>query len=153
MTLIDRGHRRISTRIDLTRMQILGAIAANGPVRSSELTASLGLTKSAVSRHLTALQDAGHVRVVADPRDSRTFLVEVVAAGRAEIESALATGSAQFARAISDWSDDEVDQARQVLERLLAAWDAVDAPDRSVNAPVDGPRWLRNRGGAGRVRS
>ncbi|MFI9385558.1 MarR family winged helix-turn-helix transcriptional regulator [Kutzneria sp. NPDC052558] len=144
MDLIDQGHRRISQRLDLTRMRVLGTIAARQPVRPSEIAAELGLTASATSRHLTALQRAGQIEVEPDPHDSRTFLVRQTEQGRAEIDTTVQAGATVFAEVIADWSDEDVATAVALITRLNQAWaqrgDAVAAPRTGA-----GPRWTRAR--------
>src|SRR5690242_12125494 len=106
MELIDQGHRRISQRLNLTRVRVLGMVAAQGPVRPSVIAAELGLTASATSRHLAALEQAGQVAVEPDPSDSRTFLVRQTERGRAEVDATVQAGAAVFAEIVADWSDE-----------------------------------------------
>lgn len=147
MTLIESGHRRISTVLDLTRVQVLGLVAARGPLRPSEIARGLGMTKSAVSRHLTALQEAGQIQVDDDPSDARTFLVAATDDGRRETQRTVDAGTVQFARAIAQWSDLEVENARKAVERLLGAWASAASPDRTQERtqPSPRPRWTRRR--------
>lgn len=150
MILIDQGHRRIAARLDTTRLQVLALLHdAAGPLRPVDISQQLQLTKSTVSRQLTTLQEAGHLNVGADPRDGRTFLVEISSAGRHELTAARELGTAQFAKAITHWSDAQVDEARRSFRRLLAAWDRPNAPDQRPLDPRAGrggePRWVRRR--------
>jgi DNA-binding MarR family transcriptional regulator len=141
MELIDTGHRRISRYLDLTRVRVLGLVGARGPLRPRDIAEALDMTASAVSRHLTALQEAGQVEVVEDGADARTFLVRVTDAGRADIEATLATGSSAFQQAVADWSDADVATARELVDRLLAAF---DRPRPTPPAARTGrPRWQR----------
>jgi DNA-binding MarR family transcriptional regulator len=143
MELIDQGHRRISRRLDLTRVRILGTVAARGPVRPSAIAAELGLTASATSRHLAALERAGQISVEPDPDDSRTFLVRQNERGRAEIDATVQLGTAVFAEVTADWSDEDVAIALALITRLNQAWaQRGDAAAAQVEA---GPRWLRGR--------
>jgi len=145
MELIGQGHRRISRHLDLTRVQVLGTVAARGPVRPGEIAAELGLTASATSRHLTALQRAGLITVAADPDDSRTFLVRQNERGRAEIDATIQAGTAVFAEVTADWSDADVTTALKLITRLNQAW--AQRGDTAANASrtETGPRWLRAR--------
>ncbi|MEQ0557593.1 MarR family transcriptional regulator [Amycolatopsis sp. NEAU-NG30] len=140
MELIDQGHRRISRHLDLTRLRILGLVAASGPLRPRDIAAELGLTASATSRHLTALEREGHIAVETDPGDSRTFLVRQTDRGRAEADAAVQAGAAAFADVIADWTDDDVATARRLVTRLNQAW--AQHPGTTGNA---GPRWRRAR--------
>lgn len=140
MELIDQGHRRISRRIDLTRVRVLGLVSSRGPLRPREIAAELGLTASATSRHLAALERDGRVAVEADPDDSRTFLVRVAPGGQAEIDATVEAGARVFARVIADWPDEDVATARVLVSRLNEAW-----ARHPETTPPTGPRWQRAR--------
>ena len=141
MELIDEGHRRISQRLDLTRVRVLGTVAARGPVRPSEIAAELGLTASATSRHLAALERVGHVAVEPDPRDARTFLASRTEDGRRAAEATVQAGAAVFAEVIADWSDADVATTLRLITRLNEAWARRNAP-----ATRSGAAWRRARG-------
>ncbi|MFD8497190.1 MarR family winged helix-turn-helix transcriptional regulator [Amycolatopsis sp. NPDC059657] len=144
MELIDQGHRRISRHLDLTRVRVLGTVAALGPVRPSTIAAELGLTASATSRHLTALERAGQLIVEPDPYDSRTFLVRQTEDGRAEIEATVQAGTTVFTEVIADWPDADVATALALITRLNQAW--AQRGDTPRTAGTTGPRWRRTRG-------
>jgi DNA-binding MarR family transcriptional regulator len=120
--LIGTGHRRISAKVDLVRLKVLGTVAEGVAVRPGEIAAELKLTASAVSRHLAALEDAGQVEVTIDPDDRRKSLVAVTAAGRGFLEGATDAGVAAFVRVIGDWTDDQVQEALRAVVRLNATW-------------------------------
>jgi DNA-binding MarR family transcriptional regulator len=122
MDLISTGHRRISRKLDLVRLKVLGAVADRAPVRPGEIAAELGLTASAVSRHLAALEDAGQVELSVDPADGRTFLVITTATGREFLQSATDAGTAVFTRVTADWTDEQVTAALRSVELLNATW-------------------------------
>jgi DNA-binding MarR family transcriptional regulator len=145
MELIDQGHRRISRRVDLTRLRVLGLLAAQGPMRPRDIAGALDLTASATSRHLAALEREGAVAVEPDPDDSRTFLAGITADGRTGVEAAVDAGAAVFARVIADWSDEDVAAARVLVGRLNEAW----ARHRESATPPAVPRWQRARGKEG----
>jgi DNA-binding MarR family transcriptional regulator len=140
MELIDQGHRRIARRIDLTRIRILGLVAASGPLRPRDIAGELGLTASATSRHLAALEREGQVTAEADPGDSRTFLVRQTDRGRAEVDATVEAGATVFADVIADWTDEDVATARTLVTRLNQAWGR-----REQATPKTGPRWQRSR--------
>lgn len=146
MELIDQGHRRISRRLDLARVRVLGTVAALGPVRPSTIAAELGLTASATSRHLAALERAGHLAVEPDPHDSRTFLARLTEDGRAEINTTIRAGAAVFADVISDWPDADVSTALTLITRLNRAWAQRGEISGAKSQSGTGPRWLRARG-------
>ena len=148
MELIDQGHRRISRHLDLARVRVLGTVAALGPVRPSTIATELGLTASATSRHLAALERAGHLAVEPDPHDSRTFLARLTEDGHAEINTTIQAGAAAFADVISDWPDEDVSAALTLITRLTQAWTQRGDTSGAKSRPGTGPRWLRARGQA-----
>jgi DNA-binding MarR family transcriptional regulator len=141
MDLLDQGHRGISRHLDLTRMRILGTVAARGPLRPGTIAAGLGLTASATSRHLTALERAGRIAVEPDPADQRTFLARVTESGQAELDSAVEAGSAAFAEVVAGWPDEDIVTARRLITRLTEAWAGRGEPP----APRPEPGWRRAR--------
>ncbi len=143
MELIDRGHRQISRHLDLTRIQVLATVAAREPVRPSAIAAELGLTASATSRHLTALERAEQIVVEPDPDDSRTFLVRQTGPGRAELDSTIEAGAAVFAEVIADWPEADLTAALTLVTRLNQAW--AQRGDTAAAPPGTGPRWRRAR--------
>jgi len=146
MELIDQGHRQISRRLDLARVRVLGTVAVLGPVRPSTIATELGLTASATSRHLAALERAGHLAVEPDPHDSRTFLARLTEDGHAEINTTIQVGAAVFADVISDWPDADVSTALTLITRLNQAWAQRGETSGAKSQPGTGPRWLRARG-------
>ncbi len=122
MDLIETGQRRIARKLDLTRLRILATVADQGPLRPRELATELGLTASAVSRHLAALEDAGEVAITPDPADARTFLVAVTRAGRRGLTAATDTGTAAFVSVVADWTDVQVIEALRGVNRLNEVW-------------------------------
>ncbi|MCG3757303.1 MarR family winged helix-turn-helix transcriptional regulator [Amycolatopsis sp. Poz14] len=143
MELIDRGHRQLSRRLDLTRIQVLGTVAAREPVRPAAIAAELGLTASATSRHIAALERAGQVVAEPDPSDSRTFLVRQTDEGRAEIATTIEAGAAVFSEVIADWPDRDVTTALELVTRLNQAW--AERGGTVTSPPGTGPRWRRAR--------
>ena len=141
MELIDQGHRRISRRVDLTRLRVAGLLATQGPMRPRDIAGALDLTASATSRHLAALERDGAVAVEPDPGDSRTFLADVTDGGRAELAAAVEAGAAVFARVIADWPDEDVTAARVLVSRLNDAW---ARHGDSATQPA-APRWQQAR--------
>ncbi len=120
--LIGTGHRRISAKLDLVRLKVLGTVAEGVAVRPGEIAAELKLTASAVSRHLAALADAGQVELTIDPDDRRKSLVAVTAAGRRFLEDATDAGVAAFVRVIGGWTEEQVQEALRAVVRLNDTW-------------------------------
>jgi DNA-binding MarR family transcriptional regulator len=145
MQLIDQGHRHISRRLNLVRVQVLGAVAANEPVRPATIAAELDLTASATSRHLTALEQAELITVTPDPDDARTFLVRQTERGRAEMDATIQAGTTVFTEVIADWPDADIATAVKLISRLNHAWARCHAAASNAPRPGTGPRWRQAR--------
>jgi len=59
---------------DATRLSLLGRLSAEGPLSITRLSEGTGVTRQAITRHLTALGDAGLVR---DGRRGRERVFEL----------------------------------------------------------------------------
>jgi DNA-binding transcriptional ArsR family regulator len=65
-----------SALADASRRHVLGYLAENGTATATELTGELPMTRQAVSKHLTALSDAGLVESERAGRETRYRLTE-----------------------------------------------------------------------------
>ena len=82
---------------DETRLRIVSRLAEEGPMPSVELTEGTGMTRQAVSKHLTALQDAGLLR---SARVGRERIWELEPKGLVEVQRHLEAISRQWDAAI-----------------------------------------------------
>lgn len=73
----------------VTQFSLLRNLARDGPVRIGDLAATLLIERTALSRTLDPLVDAGYV-AVARGRDARTRDVSITRAGRAAVAAARA---------------------------------------------------------------
>jgi DNA-binding transcriptional ArsR family regulator len=64
-------HAVFEALADPTRRTVLRALSETGPKTLSELSASLPVTRQAVTKHLVVLQDAGLVRTTGEVRGRR----------------------------------------------------------------------------------
>jgi DNA-binding transcriptional ArsR family regulator len=60
---------------DPTRRALLQAVAEQGPLTATELAGPAGISRQAVSKHLTTLEHAGLVQAVRAGRESRYEVV------------------------------------------------------------------------------
>jgi DNA-binding MarR family transcriptional regulator len=127
---LERARRRIPAAATL---DVLQALAAHEGARPSEVAARLGLNPSSVSRHVQALERAGHVEVHADPDDARAAVVVVTPAGQDELRRLTEIGLQRFASFVADWDAEEVRMLSQLLEKLESSKNAVvrRAPGRA----------------------
>ncbi len=80
---------------DATRLSLLGRLSDEGPLSITRLSEGTGVTRQAITKHLTALGDAGLVR---DARRGRERVFELDAK--------------------------RLDKAKRYLDQISAQWDA-----------------------------
>jgi DNA-binding MarR family transcriptional regulator len=141
--LTGEAQRGIARNVDVPRVSVLGLVARSGPVRPGDVARGLAMAASSVTRHVQALEDAGQLSVRPDPHDARTCLLEVTAAGRAELDGLESAGARTFAAVVEDWTDDDVAALAALIDRLRRDWAAREETARRRPAPDRQPRWRR----------
>jgi DNA-binding MarR family transcriptional regulator len=137
---VRRAHRLRTTRVhstcDKAGLVLLGQLVELGPMRLSELAATVQLDVSTVSRQVRDLCKGGFAEALEDPDDRRARLLQVSRTGRAEVESVKRELGAAVGAAVADWPDTDVDHLTSLLTRLAddlgAASGAADQPARST---------------------
>ena len=69
-----------------TQLAALATIGKTGPMRLGDLAAAEGIAPSTLTRLVTALEEAGHVRRCADPSDARASTLTITAHGQDALE-------------------------------------------------------------------
>jgi DNA-binding MarR family transcriptional regulator len=69
-----------------TQLAALATIGKTGPMRLGDLAAAEGIAPSTLTRLVTALEEAGHVRRTADPSDARASTLAITAHGQDALE-------------------------------------------------------------------
>jgi DNA-binding MarR family transcriptional regulator len=105
-------------QIDIAALMLLHRLAFDGPKRSADLAADVGLDTSTVSRHVKALDDAGLVTREPDPADGRSFRLSVTSRGTEEMVAALQRRERSVEEALRPWEDADVAVLRTLLGRL-----------------------------------
>jgi len=125
---VGRRFRRPSSdaTVDPGSFWLLKSLLGDGPVRPTDLAASMGLDISTVSRHLAQLHRAGLVERSADPDDRRAQRVQLSPTGRVAVDSALAARRSLLERSLSDWTDDDLQQLHRLTTRMLAGLESVE---------------------------
>ena len=113
--------RTAGASLDPGAFWLLKSLLGDGPLRPTDLAASMGLDTSTVSRHLTQLHRAGLVERSVDPDDRRAQRVELSPAGRAEVDAALASRRTLLERSLSDWTDEDVELLHHLITRMLTS--------------------------------
>lgn len=117
-------------QIDVAALMLLHRLACDGPKRSSDLAADVGLDTSTVSRHVKALDDAGLVMREPDPADGRSFRLSVTAAGTTEMVEALRRRERVVEQALGAWDDADTVVLRELLGRLADDLERIDEETR-----------------------
>jgi len=82
---LDRGGAQIA----LSRLSFLALLVnSSRPMRVSEISVLLGLTRPSSYRLAKSLVDAGEARSIPDPEDERSMLLEATQAGQDTLEKA-----------------------------------------------------------------
>jgi len=78
---------------DATRRRVLALVGDEGPLSATQLAARLPVTRQAVAKHLSALEDAGLVR---SHRQGRATMFQMAPAPLTEAERWLADAGARW---------------------------------------------------------
>lgn len=97
---------------------VLSTLETVGPCRQVGLAADLRITPSAMSRHITELAAAGYISREADPSDGRASLVQLTPEGQDLLHRAQEFHTQHLQETLVDWTEDDVEQAYQVVRRL-----------------------------------
>jgi DNA-binding MarR family transcriptional regulator len=128
---LDRARRRSKGASTLSLLQLL---AGDDGLRPSDLAEQLGVHPSLITRQIQELEDAGFVRVSANPDDARSLLVSLTPTGVAEQRRLREVGLDRFALFVADWTPEEVRTLAELLEKLERSKAAVATQERSPAA-------------------
>lgn len=140
MSGMQKARKNIPDAAALAVLQTIGRAQRADPdrgVRPSEIAQALDVHRSAVTQHVKALTAAGHLRGTTDPADRRSSLLFLTDSGRATVDRLARQGMARFAMFVAEWTDEEVVQLSELLEKFLKSADA--ANDQSP--PPSAPEW------------
>ena len=87
------------------------------------VAARLGVDASRGSRIVTEAVKSGYVRRVASQADGRRIHLELTAAGQAVVEATRRTRHEHFAKAMSDWTDEERAEFARLLSRFVHTYE------------------------------
>jgi DNA-binding MarR family transcriptional regulator len=99
-------------------LSLLQLVADRQPIRPSEIAEVQDVHPSLITRQVRELEDAGHVRVAADPADGRSCLVTLTPAGVTELQRLTQAGLDRFASFVADWSPGDVRMLTALLDKL-----------------------------------
>ena len=115
--------RTVDGRVDPASVFVLHQLAANAPVRLTELARCMGLDPSTVSRHVRQLETSGYVARAGDPLDRRAARLELTATGQEVMDEAMRSRIAIIEKAVTGWSEDDLRALTTLMTRLATALD------------------------------
>jgi DNA-binding MarR family transcriptional regulator len=102
---------------------------SRGDVRPGDLATALHVVPSVISRVIAPLEQEGLVERKVDPEDRRASLLGLTERGSHRLAQVQQVLVEQLSQTLESWSDDEVEQAAAVLNRLEAALSGYEQPD------------------------
>lgn len=106
---------------------VLAEIIRNGPIRPSDLAATLRLDRSIASRQIDNLVRTGLVHRTPDPSDGRASLLEPTEAGRTAATRLREVRETWLTRVLDSLPPDDVTELARLLPRLADAIEAAEA--------------------------
>jgi DNA-binding MarR family transcriptional regulator len=97
---------------------VLGRIVRDGPIGLKDLARLTRMQPAGVSRQVQVLETGGYVTRAPDPHDGRVSVVRATARGRFAYQRVWAAIDELMAVQLEEWTDEELEQAAAVLERL-----------------------------------
>src|SRR5580658_4477583 len=99
-------------------LSLLQVVAGRRGIRPSEIAEIQQVHPSLVTRQVRELEDAGFVKVAADPADRRSCLVTLLPMGSEELRRLEQFGLKRFAAFVEDWEPEQVRVLTELLEKL-----------------------------------
>jgi DNA-binding MarR family transcriptional regulator len=107
-----------------TQLAALATIGKAGPMRLGDLAAAEGIAPSTLTRLVTALEDSGYVRRLADPKDARASTLSITSRGQDALQRIRAETTLMLTESLEGLTPDQrsaLAAALPVLEYLAEA--------------------------------
>jgi DNA-binding MarR family transcriptional regulator len=116
---------------ELTHAQIrsIAALGREKEMTVGEIAKSADLTPATVTGMIDHLEAANIVQRTRSTEDRRVCNVSLTPAGWSLLEQKLSTWQAIWERELADVTDDELETAMRVIQRVTAIYDSVTPPD------------------------
>lgn len=98
--------------------QIVQWLHGAGAMRSMQIADGLAMDRSALSRALKQLTQAGLVEAHIDPQDGRATVYMLTEVARARMHDALASKGMRYEQRLAAWSNADIGQLAALLRRL-----------------------------------
>jgi DNA-binding MarR family transcriptional regulator len=116
---LDAVHaERAGVDLNLAAYGVLGRVVEHGPLSLGELAKLSHMLPSALSRQVRLLEEGGHIERMPG-EDARVAVVSVTPAGRDAHRRLRAANEALLARQLRGWSEAELVDVAEKLERLV----------------------------------
>ena len=113
--------RTLHPDLDSAAYGLLSSLDREGPLRVTDLAATVGVGKPTVSRQIALLTDLGLVRKEADPHDGRAHNVTLTDSGTEHVASLRVHRHEFFRDRLADLTPDDVHALASYLGRLNEA--------------------------------
>ena len=107
--------------VSVTQCYALDALVRRDLATMNELAADLCLDKSTTSRVVATLERKGYVARATHPRDGRSVVLTVTAAGRRLVERILGDLVEEKKRLLAEFPEDVRESAAELIQRLTSA--------------------------------
>jgi DNA-binding MarR family transcriptional regulator len=110
--------RRARCNLPPGAIWLLSRIAECGPVRLTDLAASVGLDASTINPQTKRLERARLIHRKPDPRDGRASLLYATRAGQSLLERTYTARGSMLTGVLGGWSERDLASAARTLTRL-----------------------------------
>ncbi len=117
--------------VGVVEWRLLSLLAVESGITANRVCQVIGLDKSAVSRALRLLEDAGHVKTEVDPADARRAIVNLTVQGRVLHNRIIRVAQERERRLLGDFTPDEVDTLVDLMQRMNSRVQLVNSYDPS----------------------
>jgi DNA-binding MarR family transcriptional regulator len=107
-----------------------------GPMRLTDMAASLRLSPPSITRQVQSLEKKGLIVRTPDKTDGRATILSLSPRGAQAVSGMEVAVRGLLQRVVTEWSDEDLQQAAPVLERLCDSIDRFEA-----GAPLELPPW------------
>ncbi len=133
MALLGEAGRELSGN----DVHLLRTVAAQGPVRASDLATWQGVDKSTISTQIRRLEERDLVTRRPDPADRRAVLFSATSRGRRLRRRMDAAGAALFVEMLREWTDADRQALGTLLDRFSRQLDDDATTDRTPGTEPD----------------
>ena len=126
MRMMLAAGRRLRAKLDgdsiePSQISLLFCLKTRGAMRLGDIAEAMKLDASTVSRHVQQLADRGMLDREPDPDDGRARIIALSSTGRAGLKKSFEQRRAYLAEVLTDWSADDREQLRTMLDRLTTS--------------------------------